>query len=70
MEISWTKCSDRMPVEDVNALIICRSNGKRIWDTNGYALNTVFHQNPDWDLKKHFIEWIPYSEEAWKELNK
>lgn len=66
--MSWNKCSDLMPPKDVNLSLICRSNGERIWPSNGYALNEIFVQNPAWHLKKPFIEWIPFTSEASQDL--
>lgn len=64
MQITWTKCSERMPPDDVKQ-VICRS---RLIPTPtrtsslvliAYALEAIARD----------VEWMPYSEEIWKELN-
>ncbi len=53
----WTNCTEALPVNDLNASIICRSKGARYWSTNGYALNEVANINPGWPKNCEFLEW-------------
>ncbi len=68
-QINWTRCSEQLPKDDVNVKVICRSNGKKIWDSNGFALNEVAKQHEQWADKSFFLEWTPFTDELWAELN-
>jgi len=60
MTITWIKCSERMPPENLEVIIndIC---------------GCMIIKALDPKLPKHLtdsLQWIPYTEEVWKELNK
>lgn len=63
MTITWTKCSERMPPDDENFKIIFREIASgRFEENDGFHMNLT--------RMKYLFEWTPYTEEAWKELNR
>lgn len=61
MTIPWTKCSERMPPDEIGTVIM-RNIG-------GCLLFKALHPRLPKDLSDR-LEWTPYTPEAWKELNK
>lgn len=62
MDINWIKCSDRMPADDMDAVIAKADlHEDRPFRTDGYTMNHC--KTVDWH------EWTPYDEATWNELN-
>lgn len=59
-QITWTKCSEKMPPDDV-PLIINDIDG-------GLLIKAVSPRLPK-ELSDR-LQWAPYTSETWKELNK
>ena len=63
-QIQWTLCSERMPPDDDEVIIVKRPDG--IYDdckVRGIKYVIFFHGDIGY-------EWTPYTPKAWKELNK
>lgn len=62
MTITWTNCADRMPDDDGH-LIVRKIGDHRL---------SIYHKSTviNWLRNKKSYECAPYTEEAWKELNK
>ena len=58
--IPWIKCSELMPTNDENYLIIFREIQSGLFDKNNGA-----HMNLT--RMKYLYEWIPYDEATWRE---
>lgn len=66
LEITWTKCDERMPPDKPgNPIIIKLQNGNIVKMSARWFLNVVVNR-ADVDV----IEWAPFTPEAWVELNK
>lgn len=64
MIINWTRCSEQMPPNNHDMQLIAKS---------AHAVKKVNAGFLHWRIphyERHKIEWTPYTEEAWKELNK
>lgn len=62
-QIQWTKCSERMPLDE-KIRVIVRIYGRIIVDHGKWF--TKYKTT----LIVDGAEWTPYTDEAWKELNK
>ena len=60
-QIQWTKCSERMPQDEIGTVIM-RYIG-------GYLLFKALRPRLPQDLSDR-LEWTPYTEQKWKELNR
>lgn len=65
MNIEWTKCSEQMPPDDDNDVIL-----HDIGYSYSIATGSDVNKWADCITPKQVMEWTPYTEEAWKELNK
>lgn len=63
MFINWTKCLDRMPPND-GAPIIAKYRNSEPSKMTGEGLNVALSE------VVNFTMWVPYSDEAWRELNR
>ena len=60
--ITWINCAERMPPDD-EKLVIVR-------DRDGLVLKEGYIINAWKDRFDESAEWIPYTKEAWRKLNK
>ena len=63
-QITWTKCSERMPPDDVKMVML------RNYKEPKYISKLYAFRLPILKLLREKYEWTPYTPEAWKELNK
>lgn len=60
--IHWTKCSERMPTDDMDFIIAKADlHEGRPFRTDGWTINHC--KSVDW------YEWSPCDEETWRKLN-
>lgn len=65
-QIQWTKCSERMPPDKPgNPIIFKTQSGKLRLCSSRWFVNVVVKKV---DIDK--LEWTPYNEQTWKELNR
>jgi len=65
-EITWTNCADEMPPETQKTIFRRVDKDKFFFTKNVVDANSLIHYLNDIKL----IQWTPYTEEKWKELNK
>ncbi len=63
MQINWIKCKEQMPPDDDSDIIVS-DQGKY------YILPSYMISRMKSSAIMNGYEWIHYSDEAWKELNK
>jgi hypothetical protein len=64
MTIEWTKCSERMPPENLD-VIVSNLSGSYLQTIPG-ALLKIWHK---YDKDEH-DRWVPYTFETWMELTR
>ena len=72
-KITWTNCADAMPPDDDREIVIQRVvDDPAIFALKGELISTP--ANEIWfDIDENKLDhwqWVPYTPEAWKELNK
>lgn len=65
--IPWIRCTDRMPPDDENFKLIFKGN--KDLATKNHSGADLHLLKQEWCVKWG-LEWIPYDEATWKELNK
>ena len=63
--ITWINCSERMPPDDDETEIIVET-----WTCNHYRIKAWILHMESALLGKENYKWVPYTPEAWSELNK
>ena len=72
--ISWTKCSERMPPDDMDVIINSKDgidqygSGPRI--RHGSTINVLCSNDSAYRLNMLDNKWTIYTPETWAELNK
>ena len=64
-QIQWTKCSERMPPDDLNYKIITIDDLHGLCTDDGKSLNSI----KDFCVEFNAV-WTPYTDEKWEELNR
>ena len=68
LEITWTKCSDRLPPRTDKEKVILRGHpDKNLMYMTSDDCNLLL---PNYSKLREYCEWKPYTEEAWELLNR
>ncbi|MFA7253808.1 MAG: hypothetical protein WC107_04595 [Patescibacteria group bacterium] len=66
--LKWISCGEQMPLMTLK--IILKIDGSIMNVGTGEELHLYASVAQNWDVRKSCIEWVPYTEETWNELNK
>ena len=71
-QIHWTKCSERMPPDDGNPIIIAFYSllSQRVVCVAVFDASLKYAYFRSLKRRLDSVNWTPYTSEVWKELNK